>query len=134
MTRPSERKRFVRRPEIRGSLTEGQVGFLDETNVRRQSATLVRSQAADDGAERGPINTRREAGRQYLAVMIAGRVKAANDGQLVGDLRLERHQLAKVDAGHIGLDGLEFAANLDRERPASCRTGRCGSARRADRP
>src|SRR6185437_12332605 len=35
------------------------------------------------------------------------------DGEFVGNLRLQRHQLANVHAGNIRLDRLEFTAILD---------------------
>ena len=46
--------------------------------------------------------------------MVALGLQAAQDGELVGDLGLERHQLADVHARHVGLDRLELAAILDR--------------------
>ena len=47
-------------------------------------------------------------------MIVAGELHIANDGQLVGEPRLAGHVLADVDAGHVGLDRLEVAADLDR--------------------
>src|SRR4051812_19636914 len=70
--------------------------------------------AADDRPERRAAVLRPEAGREDLAVVAAGRLEPADDGQLVGDLRLARHQLAELDAADVCLDGPELAAYLRR--------------------
>ena len=39
---------------------------------------------------------------------------AANERHLIGDPGLQGHVLADVEAGHVGLDRLELAADLGR--------------------
>ena len=46
--------------------------------------------------------------------MQVGQAAAAQDRELVGDLGLHRHQLADLDARHVGLDGIELAPILAR--------------------
>ena len=48
-----------------------------------------------------------------VVVVVVGRDRP-HDGQLVGDPRGARQQLAELDAGHVGLDRLERPADLGR--------------------
>ena len=86
-------------------------------------AVAAAPQPADDGADGGAlliVDVERfaffigEAAEEFVAGVVADRVHAAQNGQLVGHARLHRHQVAKFDAGHIGADRLKFAAKLGR--------------------
>ncbi len=99
--------------------------MLRHREIRRQSlgrTALVgrhRTHAGMKADERAAAdrNPRRRAGHH---VVIAGAVvplvvaNRADDRQLVGDAGQPRHVLREVDAGHLGADGLELAANLGR--------------------
>ena len=114
----------------------GMVARTLEADVRRDEAVSPALEPADDRAERRPLRGFGEAGVDLLELVLhrLDELHGADQGQLVGDLRLQRHQLADVEARHVGLDRLEVAAALDAARRASGRTCRCGSARPRGRP
>src|SRR5579875_517295 len=78
---------------------------------------------AHDRTERGPSVFARHRGPggflpRVAAVELIGRMQlrelyTAEDRELVGNLRLHRHQLADMHPRHIGLDRSELAAVLD---------------------
>src|SRR5437016_4950186 len=76
-----------------------------------------RTQTADDGTERRAASfprdrgsrrfLPRESGVETIPGMQIGDLRSTQNGKLVGDSRLHRHQLADLDAGHVGADGTE---------------------------
>ena len=81
-------------------------------------------QAAHDRTDRRATGFARNRGPRRLLPGVAAvehvarvqvrHLRAAEDRELVGDLRLHRHQLADFHARHVGANGIELAAVLDR--------------------
>src|SRR5262249_53064825 len=90
-----------------------------EGHVRRHGATGT-AQAADDRTEGWPLRSLAPAVARLVrktAVKLVGGVEtdglnATQDRQLVGNRSLLWHQFTKVHTGDLGLERLEFAANL----------------------
>ncbi len=88
------------------------VAEVDVGRDRRPHAGVA-AQLADHRADRRAVAAQ-EAGvqlRRRVALLLEAHV--ADDRQFVGDLRLQGHQLADVQAGDVGVDRLELAADFD---------------------
>ena len=88
-----------------------------EVDVRRQGGADagVVAELADHRAERRAVAAEEAAVQFRGGVALLLELHVAKDGQLVGDLRLQGHQLADVHARHLGPDWLELAAVLHRD-------------------
>src|SRR5262249_50676543 len=85
------------------------VGRKPQADVNRQERTRV-PQLADDGAKRGADRRRKErrlrrggkSGVDLMHLVVGLRERqVADEGQLVGDFRLERHVLADVESQDV---------------------------------
>src|SRR6185312_4478916 len=87
-----------------------------EINVWRQGRSLaaVGSQLAYHRADRRPVRTQEARIKLRRGVPFLLELHVADDGELVGDPGVERQHLGNADAGHHGVDRLEFAAIFDR--------------------
>ena len=114
----------MRRAEVHGHLRRGDVVEVtpSQADVVRQQRTLTAAQFADDRADRR-TNRRRQkscvrSGREgrvnllHLVVALS-ECQVANDRELIGDRRLQRHVLADLQSRKICGDRSELAAVFD---------------------
>src|SRR5205807_750996 len=105
-------ERFVGGAEIAGVFELGAIPFAAKADISGQATRLPRSIPADDCPERRPPQAILEAGVNLAQLVVAlDEFEAAHQRQLVGDGRLQRQQLAEVEARHVRLDRLELAAD-----------------------
>ena len=86
-----------------------------QTDIRGQRAIRT-AETAHHRAECGTVRRLGKAGVDLLQLVLhrLDELQRADQGQLVGDLRLERHVFTDVEAGDAGLDRFELSPVLDR--------------------